>query len=171
MSFFTSALYRHGFITMCCLSLLCFTAHARTAKNNLAVSAVVPAKVQLSTSPMDFGIVPTTKNTLARATASITVNMVATQVYHITLDAGLHKLSSRRMRNAAGNTIAYDLYQNNAYTTPWGDAGYGNTFTAGNGLASTGTGQNQVFTVYGQLQILPTQAGSFSDTITVTVHY
>ncbi len=171
MPFSTPALYRYGFIIICCLSFNSLTVHAFTTKNNLAVSAVVPAKVQLSTSPMNFGTVPTTKNTLARATASITINMVATQVYHITLDAGQHKLGSRRMRNAVGNTIAYDLYQNTAYTTAWGDSGYGNTFTAGNALASTGTGQNQVFTVYGQLQALPTQAGNFSDTITVTVHY
>jgi len=97
--------------------------------------------------------------------------MVATQVYHITLDAGLNKLTSRRLRNAAGNVIPYDLYQNAAYTTPWGDAGYSNTFSAGNPLAATGTGTNQVFTVYGQFQNRPTQAGNFTDTITVTIHY
>lgn len=171
MPFFHAIVYRFSLILLCSLCLHGVTAHALTAKNNLSISAVVPAKVQLSTTPMDFGIVPTTRTTLARATATISVNMVATHVYHITLDAGQHKLTARRMRSPTGQLIAYDLYQNSAYTTPWGDATYGNTFTAGNALATTGTGQNQVFTVYGQLQSLPTQAGTFSDTITVTVHY
>jgi len=171
MPLFLSSISRYSLIILAWLCCYTLTAHAYTAKNNLAVSAVVPAKVQLSTTPMDFGIVTTTQNTPAKATATITVNMVATQVYHITLDAGLHKLTSRRIRNAAGNVLAYDLYQNASYTIPWGDATYGNTFTAGNALATTGTGQNQTFTVYGKLQSIPTQAGNFTDTITVTVHY
>ncbi len=171
MPSFTSTFYRYTLITLCSLCCHALTAHALTAKNNLAVSVVVPAKVQLSTTPMNFGVIATTQTTRARATATITVNMVATQVYQITLDAGMNKLSARRMRNAAGNTIAYDLYQDAAYTRLWGDANYGNTLPAGSALNATGTGQNQVFTVYGQLQNPPTQVGSFTDTVTVTVNY
>ena len=165
----------HTVRDIACLCILLYsfalTAHAYTSKTNLSVSAVVPSKVVLSTTPMNFGIVSTTKTTLAQATASITVNMVATQVYHITLDAGLHKLGSRRMSDGMGNFVGYNLYQNASHTTAWGDSGYGNTYTAGSALATTGTGADQVFTVYGQFQSLPSKAGNYSDTITVTVHY
>jgi len=171
MRLFHPAIYRYSFILLCSLSVYASTTYALTAKNNLSISAVVPAAVQLSTTAMNFGVVPTTQTALARATATITVNMVATQVYHISLDAGLNKLTSRRMKNAASNVVAYDLYQDSAYTTLWGDAGYSNTFSAGSALATTGTGANQVFTVYGQFQNIPTQAGNFTDIITVTVHY
>ncbi len=149
-----------------------FFAYALTAKNNLTISVVVPPKVQLSTTTMNFGSVFNTTNTTTRTTATITVNMVATQAYQITLNAGQHATTTRRMRNAAGAFVAYSLYQNPANTVPWGDNGYGNTFAAGNALITTGTGNNQVFTVYGKMQTQATQAsGSFTDTITVTVHY
>jgi len=159
-------------LSLCLFLGLPISSYALTAKNNLAISVVVPPKVQLSATPVNFGTIANTSNTTTRATATITINMVATQAYQITLNAGLYAATTRRMRNAAGAFIPYTLYQNAAYTTAWGDNTFANTFTAGSSLASVGTGSNQVFTVYGQTQTSANSTpGSFTDTITVTVHY
>ncbi|MBL4759944.1 MAG: spore coat protein U domain-containing protein [Mariprofundaceae bacterium] len=167
---FYQVLFPSALLSLCLFLILPFSSYAFTAKNNLAISVVVPPKVQLSATPMSFGTIANTSNTTTRATATITINMVATQAYQITLNAGLY--ATRRMRNAAGAFIPYTLYQNAAYTTAWGDNTFANTFTAGSPLASVGTGNNQVFMVYGQTQIPANSTpGNFNDTITVTVHY
>jgi len=169
---FYQALSPSALLTLCLFLTLPFSSDAFTAKNNLGISVVVPPKVQLSATPMNFGTIINTSNVTTRTTATITINMVATQAYQITLNAGLYGTTTRRMRNASGVFVPYTLYQNTAYTTVWGDKSYGNTFAAGSALTTTGTANNQVFTIYGQVQTsVNSVAGNFRDTVTVTVHY
>lgn len=74
----------------------------------------------------------------------------------------------RRMRNAAGNYVTYELYRDGARSQRWGN-------TVGTDTAN-GTGQGEgspvTQTVYGRV---PAQAsapsGSYADTVTVTLTY
>jgi len=145
------------------------SAGAFTNTNNLNVSVVVPPVVQLSVTSMNFGTAPTTRS--VQATAVITINMVATQAYHITIDAGLHKATERRISNGAGSFRSYLLYRDAARTQLWGDAGFASSYAAGSAKLSTGTGANQTFTVYGTSPATTGISGSYSDQVTVTVHY
>jgi len=144
-------------------------AYAFTATKNMNISVVVPPIVQLSASPMAFGTI--TARQTALATAVVTVNMVATQAYKITLDAGLHKSGERRMSDGRGNFHSYVLYKNSARTQRWGDSAFAATYAAGSSLVSTGTGKNQLFVVYGTALSAASPAGAYSDLVTVTVHY
>jgi len=144
-------------------------AHAFTGTQNMNISVIVPPIVQVSATPMDFGNVVTTQT--AQATAVITVNMVATQTYNISLDAGRHKSSERRMSDGKGNFHSYVLYKNTARTQRWGDNGFAGTYAAGSSLASTGTGSNQSFIVYGTTPKAASAPGNYSDSVTVTVNY
>lgn len=73
----------------------------------------------------------------------------------------------RRLSDGAGtpNYISYNLYQDNAYSTVWGN-------TAGTGVSVTGSGVAAIKTVYARLpasQNVP--AGVFTDTVVVTLTY
>ncbi len=65
-----------------------------------------------------------------------------------------------------GGFVTYELYRNNGRTQRWG-AALNNDTVAGNG-----NGANQALTVYGRVpgQTTPS-AGTYNDTITVTVTY
>ncbi|MEF9387891.1 spore coat protein U domain-containing protein [Ralstonia solanacearum species complex bacterium KE056] len=70
-------------------------------------------------------------------------------------------------RSGDTQTVGYNLYTSSAYTTAWGD-GSGSSST----VAGTGTGLAQSTTVFGRLPAQTTpQAGTYTDTIIVTVTY
>ena len=78
--------------------------------------------------------------------------------------------TQRRMKNAAGNYIPYELYRDSARSLRWGNDVTGGTDTvSGSGSAQTNP---TVLTVYGRV---PAQgsvaAGAYVDTITVTLSY
>lgn len=73
----------------------------------------------------------------------------------------------RRMRlGASGSYVSYELYRDVARTQRWGNTLNSDTVTG------TGTGALQTETVYGRVPAQPAvPAGSYSDTITVTLTY
>lgn len=74
--------------------------------------------------------------------------------------------STRRMAGPAGSYLTYELYRNSTRTQRWGN-------TLGTDTSSgTGTNASQSLTVYGRVPAQPTPvAGSFSDTVIVTLTY
>jgi spore coat protein U-like protein len=71
------------------------------------------------------------------------------------------------MANGA-NLLNYAVYTDSARSTVWGDGGAGATAT----IDGTGSGTAQSTTIYGRIpagQTVP--AGSYSDTVNVTVTY
>jgi len=148
-------------------------AWAFTANNNLNVSVTVPPTVQLLVSNMDFGVSSNPQAVLT-ATAGIQVNMVAGQIYNITLDAGLHFFAERRIDDGAGHFRSYHLYKDAGHSQLWGDSDYAGSYAAGTSLATTGTGTWQSFTVHGSSPAHTAAAnppGTYADTVTVTIHY
>jgi spore coat protein U-like protein len=89
--------------------------------------------------------------------------------FNIALSQGANgtSITDRRMKNSAGaQTLAYQLYRDSARSQVWGQT------TGTDTVAGTGTGADQTLNIYGRV---PAQsvaaAGSYSDTITVTVTY
>lgn len=100
-------------------------------------------------------------------TTTLSPQCTNTTPYQIGLGNGLHALGgNRRMRSAAGNYVSYELYRDDGRTQRWGNTLNSDT------VGQTGSGAAQDRTVYGRV---PAQAGvtagSYADTVTVTITY
>jgi spore coat protein U-like protein len=73
-----------------------------------------------------------------------------------------------------GNFISYNLYSDAGYSTPWTTGATNSTCTTvGQCYIGTGTGSAQTLTVYGKVPTVAVApaAGSYTDTVTITVTY
>jgi spore coat protein U-like protein len=151
--------------------LLASTALGGENTTTMAVSMTVPVNCTVSATPLSF---PTSVATIAvNATSTISISCPSGLPYNVALNAGTHFNSNRRRMGDAGNVnfIAYTLSKT-AGGAVWGDSGFGNTFTAGTPVAGTGSGTTQTLTVFGQtLATSGIPAGSYTDSIVVTVHF
>lgn len=124
-----------------------------------------------STAPtdLDFGTATLLTGNLDQ-TSTITVLCTTGTDFDIGLDAGSHEstpddITTRRMTDGSAH-VGYQLYQDAGRTTVWGNTVSTNT------VSSSGTGNTQGFTVYGRVPAQTTPpAGSYSDSVTVTVTY
>jgi len=166
---------------------LAFTATAQaftsTTTASMSVSATVLPSCTVSTTNLNFGTSTGTASKYVNST--ITVNCSNGAAYRIDIDKGLNTIGSsgwpRRVKTgtaaaSATNTIWYYLYKTTTYTSSneWGDNGA--TYCTGcsttrTGKSATGTGADQVHTVYGKLLNTTNPTGAYSDTVVVTVNY
>lgn len=136
-----------------------------TGSFNAQIIITDECKVQSSTN-MDFGS-DGVLDAIINTTSSFNVQCTSGTTYTLSLDdgTGTGSTTTRTMENGA-NAVNYTLWKNAARTQNWGDTG-GDIMT---GLS--GSGANQSYTVYGQV---PTQttppAGTYTDTVTITVTY
>ena len=101
-------------------------------------------------------------------TSTIMVQCTNSTPYNIGLNGGsvANSVSARQMKSAAGDLVNYALYQDAARTTNWGNTIGTDT------LSAVATGAAVTHTVYGRVPPQTTPAaGSYADTITVTVTY
>jgi spore coat protein U-like protein len=147
---------------------------ATIATNPNAVSFTVQATVindcTISASNIAFGTSGLLKSTL---TASGTVSVACTNKapYAVSLGAGSGAnatVADRRMTRSGGaDQVKYQLYQDAAFSRPFGDGTVGTTTVAG-----VGTGSTQNIPVYGRVQPQSTSTpGSYIDTVIATVTY
>lgn len=97
-------------------------------------------------------------------TGTVNVNCGSSTTYAIALSAGFGTFASRVMTGGS-NQLDYNLFTDSQRLTVWGDG------TSGSATVSA-TAAGGTYTVYGRIparQNVP--AGSYSDTITVTVTY
>jgi spore coat protein U domain-containing protein, fimbrial subunit CupE1/2/3/6 len=135
------------------------------------ITATISAECNVSTSALNFGNYdPVSANATTPLDATTAVNVYCTAQTPVTvaLNNGLWVTgSTRRLKSAAGNFLTYDMYKDAARTTVW------NATNLNSGTSTSKlTPINNGFTVYGRLmagQDIP--AGSYSDTVTVTVNY
>lgn len=129
------------------------------------VTATVTSQCSVSASTLDFGAVGLLlANTDGTSTLSVQcANGVA---YQVGLDNGQHATGNTRRMQGPGGLVTYELYRNTTRTQRWGSTLNTDTVTG------SGTGGNQSLTVYGRVpnQTTPS-AGTYNDTITVTVTY
>lgn len=159
--------YGPSLLVLNCTTLSGLLNQELTPSNSLVVSATVDKNCILTVSPLDFGSrgVLTTDTT---ASTPLTVKCTPDTTYTIALGNGLNGTgpTARRMRlGVTSNYVTYGLYKNGTATDPWGDSG-------ANRVSGTGSGGDQTVTVHGKV---PTQttpaAGTYSDTVVVTVEY
>ncbi len=158
-----------GFMTATAAIFLPGAASAQTSTSQLKVTLSVQSECKLtSTSDLAFGTTGVIQAAIS-ATGTIGVQCTNTTPYNIGLNAGSGTgatVAARKMTSGSGSTILYDIYRDSARTLVWGDT------VASNTLAGTGTGAVQTLTVYGRVPIQNTPAaGTYSDTVTVTVTY
>jgi spore coat protein U-like protein len=152
-------------------------ASAVTATNTFQVQATVQKNCLVSGANLNFGTYTPGAGALT-GNSAITVRCTKTTPYTVSLDAGNSggTLAQRLLKNGA-STLQYNLYTTSGLGTVWGDGtgGTGTIAGTGNGVSAASA---QTLTVYGQLPDSATNqdvtipaAGSFVDTITVTVTY
>ena len=136
------------------------------------VSATVLTACTVSATALAFGNYTPGSGAITN-TSTINVACTKSSPYSVTLNGGSTTggtIAQRLMTNGA-QTLQYNLYTSNAYATLLGDG------TTGSKVSATGAGLTvpNPITVYGQLpdtvanQSVP--AGTYTDTITVSVSY
>jgi spore coat protein U-like protein len=139
-------------------AFVCPAAHA------LAVSCSVTA------SAIAFGTYTPLTASPSTGTISITcVSVVGTSPATIGLDKGASITFAARIMSSGGNTLSYNLYLDAAHTQIWGDGTGGSLVDMLNLTQGLLTTTNA--TVYALVPSQDPAAGSYTDTITVTVSY
>lgn len=144
------------------------SAHAATEQTTFTVSATVVAACAVSASNLSFGNYNPTLGAPNENQTSMLVTCTNGASYNVGLDAGAGSgatAASRKMMQSS-NALTYTLYRDSNRTLVWGDSVGSDT------LASSGTGAQQTINIYGRIAAAQTApAGSYSDTITVTVTF
>lgn len=123
------------------------------------------AACSVSTNAVSFGQYDVFSSVAMDSAGTISINCDTSTPYDISLSTGSGTLSQRTLSSAT-DTLGYNLYTDTARTTVWGD---GNMGTSTVGGSTSGTVQH---TVYGRVPAEQNvTAGSYSDTVVVTVSY
>ena len=159
------------------LSTAALTAPAYAdATANLAVSASVGASCTISTTDLSFGtydgIVAHASQDLTE-TATMSATCTTGSIVVITMGAGHHGHylpPSRHMKNEGSNSyLKYEIYADAGHTFVWNyDKTRMRTVTE-----VVGNGAPQEMTIYGKVfkNQKDAAAGSYTDTVTIGVHY
>lgn len=136
------------------------------ASASASISGTVAAICSVSAGTLGFG---SYSGQEVNASAAISVNCSNGASYQVGMSGGASQSgSSRRMAGPAGALLAYELYRDAARTLPWGDG----SAQLGGRLGGTGSGAVQSLTVHGRIPAAQTPAaGSYSDSVVVTVEY
>ena len=128
---------------------------------------VAPVCTIASIADLDFGSQSGFVDTALNYTTALSMNCVRRTAWQVSLDNGQYASGNlRRMRNAAGQYLTYELYRDAARSQRWGSTLNSDTQTG------TGTGSTQSLTLYGKVPAPQTPApGSYSDVVKVTVTY
>ncbi len=127
--------------------------------------------------PVAFGtydaLSATPRSAAGRITLRCTASGVAERVAAtLTIGSGLGGSSAVRRMVSGANTLDYNLFTSAAYSQIWGDGTAGTRFVALTLNVPAGATRNANRTVYGRIPALQNPAaGSFADTIVVTVIY
>ncbi|KPF62166.1 spore coat U domain-containing protein [Porphyrobacter sp. AAP60] len=142
---------------------------AQTAQTTMDISATVVNACVVSATNLAFGNYDPTAGSPTDASSSITVTCTPGSSFTVGLNAGTTSGAtvSNRMMASGSNRLDYALYSDVARTTNWG-----NTPGSDTPAAITAVSSPSILTVFGRV---PAQqsvvAGSYTDTVTITVSY
>lgn len=143
-----------------------------------ALASSTHASCSASAVPTLFGSYNPLSASANDSTGSVTVtcgiNAIAIlQSYTVALSTGSSGSYAPRRLHAGASTLQYQLYRDAGRTSVWGDGSGGTAIVSGGFLLSVLVPVSATHTVYGRLPGLQTTAtaGSYTDTITVTVTY
>jgi spore coat protein U-like protein len=157
-------------LSLAVCSVLCAAnqASAATVTTNIVATVTVSSTCTVSAVALVFGAYNVLSVAPTVGTSTLTVQCTQTTPYHIQMNQGSYgaSVTTREMSNGSSGFLQYAIYQDSARTLNWGQTNGVDT------VNSTGTGLAQVFTMYGQMPALQiAAAGSYSDTVTVTVSF
>lgn len=140
-----------------------------TVPYSFTASANVPRSCSITAaSDLDFGAISGLITANGDQTSTISMTCTGRTAWNVGLNNGLNSSGIvRRMRlGATTNYVNYELYRETGRTNRWGNT------TGTDTLPGTGTGAAQSLTVFGRVPATQAAAaGSYSDTITVTITY
>ena len=151
-------------------------ASAATGTFNVVSSIVVASVCTYNGSPTlafaSYDPIVANATAAATATGALSITCPDTLAYTVTANLGSNSghasgscatTTCSRAMVSGGNYLSYDIYTTSGLTTVWNST---------NGIAGTGSGVAQTVNVYGYIppaQVAP--AGSYADTVTVTVTF
>jgi spore coat protein U-like protein len=141
---------------------------ASSQTTHFQISATAVDSCNVSAFDLGFGRYDPLQATPADQTTTVSVTCTLDVTYIIGLNAGAGAgatVATRKMTSGSG-TLDYSLYRDGSRTTVWGN-------TAGTDTVSgVGTGIAADYTVYGRINAKqPIRAGTYQDTITVSIYY
>ena len=144
--------------------LLGSIAHATSSVNSTFTARITIQNDCSVSSPndLDFGTVGLL-NSNKDTSMTFTVTCTNGAAYTIAMDDGQNASGSTNRMTNGSEYVSYELYQDNGYSTVW---------DASSTVGGTGNGTAQTYTVYGRVppQTTPS-AGTYTDTVTITVSY
>lgn len=132
----------------------------------MQVTATVNDNCTVSTTELAFGPYAGDERDAA---ATITATCTNLTGYAIGLNAGLHggSTTTRQMAGPGSDLLNYGIFQDESRSTNWDDIGGANPLSG-----QVGSGAPQPITAFGRIPAGQfVQAGSYSDTVTVTLEY
>jgi len=160
-----------GTISAAVLLAVAGSAAAATKTDNMQVSATVSKNCIIDAPDLNLGTFDGTNNLTANST--ISVRCTSGTTFNVDLSTGAGTYANRTMSNGT-DTLSYNLFTTNGYTTVWGD-GTGTTGRGSGTGAGMAVGNAQSLIVYGRLLASantgPVGAGTYTDTITATITY
>jgi len=142
-------------------------AAAATSTATISVTATVSASCNVTGGTLAFGTYDVLSATPADASLVFTATCATGTSATIGLGLGGHASgTTRRMADADGDLLTYELYKDSSHTTVWGQTG-----SAAVAYLSASSAPNN-FTVYGRIpaeQNVDTEG--YSDTVTITITF
>lgn len=131
----------------------------------------------VSATPVSFGTydVFDASPTDTAGTVSVTCRVILLGLlvsYKVSLDTGgSSSYNPRKMQKGGSYTLGYNIYKDSARTQVWGDGSSGTSTLSVSKPVQVGTHTDD-YNLYGRMSAgQNVEAGSYSDTITVTVEY
>lgn len=169
---FPTPSFRIFALSACAVTLFATSpAFAADTTASLSTTATVTSNCAVTTTAVAFGNVDVTSNADVDGTGGISVTCTNGTAWTAKADLGSGtgaSITTRKMTSGA-NLLDYTLYTDTGRLTIWGDGTTGN----GSPITGTGTGNAQATTIYARIPSAQTTkpAGSYADTVTVTVSY
>ena len=143
---------------------------AATATNTMPVSVNIINSCTVSASPMAFGTLTSIGGANVDTTASVDLTCTTGAAYDVAMDVGTHAVTGQRYlvnTTDATKKIPYGVYTNGLRTANWGNTSGTDT------VAGTATTGSVSLTAYGRIPSTASSvpAGSYTDTVTVTVTF
>jgi spore coat protein U-like protein len=130
----------------------------------------------VAATPVNFGLYDPLTPSANVATGAVSVTCTVTllgllESWTIALSTGNSSNFTTRQLLNGGSPLSYNLYTSAAYANVWGDGSGSTTLVSAHVLLSSGTTVTN-YTVYGRIPAgQDSAAGTFMDTIVVTLNY
>ncbi|MDE2434652.1 MAG: spore coat protein U domain-containing protein [Sphingomonadales bacterium] len=143
---------------------------AASASNQMPVSVNVINSCTVAASPMAFGTLTSVGGVNVDTTANVDLVCTIGAGYDVAMDVGTHATGAQRfLQNTTDATkkIPYGVFRDSARTSNWG-----NTSGTDTSIGTTATG-TATLVAYGRIPstAVSVPAGSYTDTVTVTVNF